>query len=543
MVHFREKGEELFRDHIQCFITGEASLRPWQKKVRKYSKLHNFDSIKLDKSNKTEKQPSFSKMMRSMVQWCKEHGVSPGQIDQFIKVPLSIACPDGLPYKGNKSSTANFYRKNVPDAFTNGSLHVRAEAFVVDAMFIIRTKPLPSHDTFKKYTHFLFQNWVIYHLRQSFNKVKEVHIVFDLQNHNINTPKLLEQSRRDRRKSLCMSVHIDAIQADTPVPRQWQDFLSLRQNRTNLVHYISDSFVEVAQQALQGTECVFVGGARQGAPVYRVCQGNVTLCEGYKNNHIEGDSMVWLHAALCDYSNVLIYSPDNDIYNIGLGMLSEIPSKTFNVQLKSRAQGSEFLNLNILLNSLSKNTNLKKINTSIIGKIFQTLYISTGCDYVSYFKHHGKTSFYNSLFDYAEFITGDTSLPGTLDMIEESNLSLGFFSFLRLVGVEYFKSVASKFSRQLQRTRADDLFRSALPDANGDIKSAHAVWLEKIRAAIGFAAESEEYYLPSTDELELHWKRVCWVAQVWGSAGRNIIEYAPLEEYGWEFKDGVLSVV
>jgi len=128
-------------------------------------------------------------------------------------------------------------------------------------------------------------------------------------------------------------------------------------------------------------------------------------------------------------------------------------------------------------------------------------------------------------------------------MTEQANMNLGFYSFLRLVGCEYFRSVASKFNYQIQSARANLLFNIALVEAAMDNKKAHLIWLDKIRSAVSLQSENEDHYLPSTDALEYHWKRVCWVAQVWQSACINHIDFPKVEDYGWTLSNGILSVV
>ena len=41
---------------------------------------------------------------------------------------------------------------------------------------------------------------------------------------------------------------------------------------------------------------------------------------------------IWKHAFETQATRILIYSPDTDIYNIGLPLLSEIPNKEVIVQ-------------------------------------------------------------------------------------------------------------------------------------------------------------------------------------------------------------------
>ena len=74
----------------------------------------------------------------------------------------------------------------------------------------------------------------------------------------------------------------------------------------------------------------------------------------------------------------------------------------------------------------------------------------TGCDYISFFSRIGKTTFYRYFFQHAEFITSG-QLQGTLADIElrDNSFEKGFLSFLRLVGVTYFKKIILDSPTQL----------------------------------------------------------------------------------------------
>ncbi len=63
------------------------------------------------------------------------------------------------------------------------------------------------------------------------------------------------------------------------------------------------------------------------------------------------------------------------------------------------------------------------------------LFITSGCDYVS-FSGHGKSAFFQVFFQHADFITG-RSMPGSLSDSGEKNKENGFLAFLRLIGTLY----------------------------------------------------------------------------------------------------------
>ena len=68
--------------------------------------------------------------------------------------------------------------------------------------------------------------------------------------------------------------------------------------------------------------------------------------------------------------------------------------------------------------------------STLLPQIFQTLFVATGCDYISFFSGIGKAT--------AKFITsGQENIPSTLAevCIENNNYEQGFLSFLRLLGV------------------------------------------------------------------------------------------------------------
>ena len=53
----------------------------------------------------------------------------------------------------------------------------------------------------------------------------------------------------------------------------------------------------------------------------------------YYSNAIEADTRIWRHAIQTQGTNILIYSPDTDVYNIGLGLhVVNCTSKQYIVQ-------------------------------------------------------------------------------------------------------------------------------------------------------------------------------------------------------------------
>ncbi len=48
--------------------------------------------------------------------------------------------------------------------------------------------------------------------------------------------------------------------------------------------------------------------------------------------------------------------------------------------------------------------------------------------------------------------------------------------------------------------------------------------------------------LPSHDALHRHWKRTCWVLDMWSQADKNSMQLLPLSDYGWKIHDNSLTI-
>lgn len=52
--------------------------------------------------------------------------------------------------------------------------------------------------------------------------------------------------------------------------------------------------------------------------------------------------------------------------------------------------------------------------------------------------------------------------------------------------------------------------------------------------------QSEEHWLPSDDALMLHWKRCCYVMQIWEQADVTQMVYPDITNWGWSYVDNEL---
>ena len=191
----------------------------------------------------------------------------------------------------------------------------------------------------------------------------------------------------------------------------------------------------------------------------------------------------------------------------------------------------KYLHIKNLYQALEKDPDLAALPKENLGVILQTLFICTGCDFISYFKTVGKATFLNNFFQNAEFICGP-QLPGCLH--DTKNPSNGFLSFVRLVGTSYFKKHLAAFISSFSLETPVQLYNS-IESSSTKPTERHKLWLEKIRNTVSNRIVNEEERVPTYTALWRHWLRSCWVSKMWQNSPIPDIPYnlPRPEDSGW----------
>ncbi len=189
---------------------------------------------------------------------------------------------------------------------------------------------------------------------------------------------------------------------------------------------------------------------------------------------------------------------------------------------------------------MTNDPDLGRIDPSILPKVFQTLYVVSGCDYVSFFSQLGKATFLRYFYQYGSFISSGQEYPGTLadTGLQQGVYERGYLAFLRLIGTVYFKKHCTGFD-----TPSPTCHFQAFCQSNISAHQQHYAWLDDIRQNIWYRVKFENEVFPSNEALLLHWKRACWVMDMWGQSDKNRMALEPMTTYGWDIQDGTLSVI
>ena len=82
----------------------------------------------------------------------------------------------------------------------------------------------------------------------------------------------------------------------------------------------------------------------------------------------------------------------------------------------------KLLHLNKLIEAINTDPDLSSVPLDHRAKVLQVVYRATGCDFTSFFVGIGKTAFLKYLYQYAQFITGQTHVDIMGSNNPESNV-------------------------------------------------------------------------------------------------------------------------
>ena len=251
----------------------------------------------------------------------------------------------------------------------------------------------------------------------------------------------------------------------------------------------------------------------------------------FTSNAPEADMRVWRHALQTHYKHVLIYSPDTDVFNIGLTLLQHHDCH-YIIQINLPQYPPRYISVNQLLHAFETDPDLASVQKNKLGSIMQQLYVCTGCDYVSYIAGVGKAMFLNCFFQHAEFVTG-MSADGDLSMTNDTNMRVGFLSLIRLFGTVYFKKHLATVVSRLGFDTPTQLFNSIPEQENTNSEGKHKEWYMLIRGAIPVLSEDQRP--PTLTALWRHWMRSSWINRMWENSPKIDLysELAPPDSRGW----------
>ena len=389
LLNFHEIGRENFEQRIKAYVLKNPSIKVPQRR----KKLQTFatTSKKGSKKNSVAQQElkRIQKCMRRKIAYANKTGTNPDVIgQQYIEFPRALCTTDGLPVKGQKCIATSFYQARyketqlITHCFPN---NWQPESAIIDGMFLLNTKPLNSHKVMTSYGNFLMDRFILPYFRKG---CEEVHLLFDDPGRQPDNPKQFEQTRRDAPLGdhTCFIFFDDA-----EVPANWRSTVNCRPCKRKLTIYLSGHFVKNIRKHLSPTQKFYTSGAAESSMgVVVTKRGGDSTWTAVECRVDEADTRVWLHLKHSAGTRKFILSPDTDVYHIGLPLL--MAGESIYIQV-SRPSDKELklLHLNTLIDVLRRDPDLVHIPESDIPRVFQTLFVATGCDYVSEWARHSSS--------------------------------------------------------------------------------------------------------------------------------------------------------
>lgn len=244
------------------------------------------------------------------------------------------------------------------------------------------------------------------------NNSKEIHFVTD-------TYRQMSIKNDERAKRAAGGSQVTRIHGQT-LPLQWEKFLSNGENKESLIEYLDETWSKEPTARLRGVKVFlahikkchsFKPGVEETGQVIRVEEARLNSTQE------EADTRLYLHAsfAAAASTDVVIVSPDTDVFVIGIALQSLIPAHLY--FCTGRGTNLRTIDLQTIQVHLGD-----EVSKSLIG-----LHCFTGCDSTSAFYGKGKKKALNLLMKEREFCHAFSDLGENFDVEPATAASLESF--------------------------------------------------------------------------------------------------------------------
>ena len=241
-----------------------------------------------------------------------------------------------------------------------------------------------------------------------------MHLLFDDPDCVQLSPKYFGRLRRDKTTQLPEDHNCTQFTEDMIIPPKWRnDVLSCRVCKRNLVCFLSTYFLKKVQRRLGRQQKFVTAGGFSGNQKNKALFVTSSTAQPQSGDSLycnaeESDTRIRLHVMNSAGNKKLVLSPDTDVYHVGLPIVAGTELEcTVRLSLFNFTE-QRFLDVQALITAFQNDPSLATTEQVTLPSVMQMLYISTGCDFISFFTGIGKATFMATLFEYAEFICSNT---------------------------------------------------------------------------------------------------------------------------------------
>ena len=204
------------------------------------------------------------KCLRRRLAWCQRNNQQFSFTDEIYSIyPRALSDQNGIPHKSAKShwneKLKTRYATYKQEVFSSSiPSELTPQAVVIDAMFLINTKPLHNTKTIPQYTKLLFARFIQEHFKRG---VSEVHVVFDKPIQIQFNPKKFEHEQRD----LVVTNHTHRkFESNFNIDISWSELIGCRACKYNLVQSIGQCFLRESRYWIHGSQHIVLSGCFSG---------------------------------------------------------------------------------------------------------------------------------------------------------------------------------------------------------------------------------------------------------------------------------------
>ena len=92
---------------------------------------------------------------------------------------------------------------------------------ILDAMFLINTKPLRRTKILANYTQLMFERFALEHFKAG---ASEIHLIFDKPGQQLFNPKQFEHAKRDCTQKMSLQHQHISFTPETALPQAWPEY-------------------------------------------------------------------------------------------------------------------------------------------------------------------------------------------------------------------------------------------------------------------------------------------------------------------------------
>ena len=399
-------AKKIGQDHIDVFIKERLETREkrfWD--PFKQLKIATFASLSKTSTARTAEEKAVSisadrDLFGRLIIAAKSRAIDLKEVFSYelSSVPFALSHKDGSLRKSEKSVLMSILEERVhvyPQLPSEGDVPT---AVMIDGMAFIQKLRSGGAVNFGDLCM-----WYYRQLVNAFRRCTRIDVVFDTYR-DIS----IKSGERERRGASSHSLEVTIHSPATPVPRQWQKYISSAKNKTNLCAFLVGAWCEIGKEELQEDQTlVIAGGFGDNEKVVLVRTGEAIEIAALYSDHEEADTRLLLHAkhAAPDFTRIVVQSPDTDVLVLCCSQFSLL--------------GCDELWFHTGTRDKTRYIPVHSISVSIGSSLCKALpgfHALTGCDSTSSFYGIGKKKAWNVIEKSSEFQTALGRLGQTISL-------------------------------------------------------------------------------------------------------------------------------